>query len=168
MNVLINTDEIQRRVVQIAGEIEADRALDGFLPIAIREGALPFARDLLKALGRPEDLETVTISSYVGERVARQNPVLLDDVPPSVAGRSVLVIEDILDTGRTLTLLREELLRAGAVTITNCVLLDKRRDRISEVDAKYVGFEIEDVFVVGYGLDYESEFRDLPYIAIMD
>ncbi len=168
MNVLINADEIQRRVVQIAGEIEADGALDGFLPIAIREGALPFARDLLKALGRPEDLETVTISSYVGEREARQDPVLLGDVPPSVAGRSVLVIEDILDTGRTLTLLREELLRAGAGTITNCVLLDKRRDRISEVDAKYVGFEIEDVFVVGYGLDYENEFRDLPYIAIMD
>lgn len=167
MNVLISTDKIQRRVLELADEITADRSMNGFLPLAIREGALPFARDLLKAIGRPDDLQTVVISSYVGATEAQQDPMLLSNVP-AVTGRNVLVIEDILDTGRTLALMEQELRRAGAATVTNCVLLDKRRERICAINAKYVGFEIDDVFVVGYGLDHKNEYRDLPYVAVME
>jgi hypoxanthine phosphoribosyltransferase len=111
--------------------------------------------------------EEVAVSSYLGATSAQQDPVVVGNLPESVCGRHVLVVDDILDTGRTLDFLRRALVDNGALDVRFCVLLRKDVPRVCNVEVQYVGFDIRNEFVVGYGLDFQGEYRGLPYVGIL-
>jgi hypoxanthine phosphoribosyltransferase len=109
----------------------------------------------------------IRVSSYGGDRVPRHAPQIIGEWPDGVTGRRVLVLDDILDTGHTLAMVQDALYARGAAQVDICVLLSKRRTRPAGVNARFVGFEIDDVFVVGYGLDFDGRLRDLPFVGIL-
>lgn len=164
---LIAAESIQARVRELAEQLKHEEMTQQPLCLIVLHGGLPFARDLARAMGTEETFETVEISSYLGESSAQQEPQIIGKLPDRIRDRRVLVIDDILDTGRTLDLLHRELLKEGADMVKFCVLLRKNISRVCDVEADYVGFDIENEFVVGYGLDYNNEFRELPYIGVL-
>jgi hypoxanthine phosphoribosyltransferase len=167
--ILLSEAQIQSRITALAAEIEANESTHPDLTLLVLlHGSLLFAADLMRALSLPLYLESFRVASYHGGTTS-SGEVAMD--PRSLAalrGRHVLVVDDILDTGRTLSAvtraLRED---AGAASVTSCVLLDKRIARAVEFEADYVGFPIGDAFVVGYGLDFEGRYRNLPFIATL-
>ena len=114
------------------------------------------------------EMECLNVSSYHGETESSGTVKFLDSTLPNVEGKTVLVIDDILDTGRTLHIVSQKLLSLGAKKLHRCVLLSKNKQRAKEINAEYVGFHIEDEFVVGYGLDYQEKYRNLPYIGVLN
>lgn len=167
-SVLLTEAQIGARVRELAEEIETREPHADMTMLVLLHGSLLFAADLMRALSLPLYLESVRVASYHGG-TSSSGEVSID--PGSLAalrGRHVLVVDDILDTGRTLAavtgLLQGE---AGAASVRSCVLLDKSVHRAVEFEADYVGFRIGDEFVVGYGLDYGGRFRNLPYIATL-
>ena len=123
--------------------------------------------DLCRRLPVPLEIETLGVASYHGGTESSGVVEFLDTKLPEVKGRHILLIDDILDTGRTLKAVKERLLAIGAVTVKTSVLLSKEKERAEEVGADYIGFEIGDEFVVGYGLDYQGRYRNLPYVGVL-
>lgn len=160
----IDAERIQRRIHELAREIEKDFSDKALFLLGVALGGLPFMGDLLKAFRSVYPSAEVRIQSYHDTR-SSQAPVLLDTIPADVRGRDVLIIDDIYDTGATLSALIQSLENAGAASVTVCVLLTKSRTHECPVDIAYSGFEFPDVFAVGYGLDYNGAYRDLPYIG---
>jgi len=165
---LISETLIQNRLDSLAKEVINGIDSDDFVAIILLKGALVFATDLCRKLPVALEMECLKVSSYHGGTESSGNVEFLDPVLPDVAGKTVLVIDDILDTGRTLDAVSEKLRSLGAKKLHRCVLLSKNKTRAQEVEAEYVGFEIEDEFVVGYGLDYQEKYRNLPYIGVLD
>ena len=164
---LISTDAIQTRVYELGRQINADYAGKELVVVVVLKGGLLFAADLLRALRVPLTLEYVRAKSYDGGH--SQGAVELKVLPEqSLAGKHVLFVEDILDTGRTTAAVLDVAREAGAASIGLCVLLDKPSRRTAPVHADYVGFAIGDYFVVGYGLDYNERHRELPAIHAME
>jgi hypoxanthine phosphoribosyltransferase len=166
--VLLSAEAIGVRVAEMAAEIERDYAGKTPIVIALMDGALFFVADLLRHLNLPLRLITLAVSSYHGSvessgEVRLQWPADLD-----LRGQDVILVDDILDTGLTLTTLHRRLLAEEPASLRLAVLLDKRRPRQREVSIDYRGFEIEDAFVVGYGLDYQGRFRNLPCIGVLN
>lgn len=166
--VLLDEPTILARLDVLAREImSAFRGRD-LTVVAILHGGLVFAADLLRRVDLPLKLETISVASYHGGTESSGEVVFNQVRLPDLAGRDVLVVDDILDTGRTLTAIRSRLLdECGARSVRTCVLLSKRRPRAVAVEADYVGFEIDDEFVVGYGLDFRGEYRNLPLVATL-
>jgi hypoxanthine phosphoribosyltransferase len=164
--VLIPQNRLQERVSELGREIsEAYRDQDLAL-VAILKGSFIFAADLLRAMTIPTSIDFMAISSYAGQTgsgVVR----LTKDLDESIAGRHVLLIEDIIDTGLTANYLLQNLKRRNPASLEICTLLDKSARRIIDLHLAYRGFEIPDVFVVGYGMDYQQRYRNLPHIAIL-
>ena len=153
--VLFDEPAIQRRLDDIAGQISKDYR-DRELPvIAVLNGSLMFMSDLLRRIPLPLKLDC--LSEVIFKQVAL----------PDVVGRHILILDDILDSGHTLAAIREKLETAKPRSIRVCVLLSKNKHRARDVDADYVGFEIQDEFVVGYGLDFMERYRNLPYIGVL-
>lgn len=164
-SVLFPADLIRRRVDELARAITADLgACDDLLLLAVADGALVFAADLMRALPLRLRFATVKLSSYGGATASTGEVRLLGELP-AVAGRTVLVVEDILDTGLTLNALHARLLAAGAAAVHTVVLLDKPAGRRQPFVPDYVGFRCPDAFVVGYGLDFDGLYRNLPDIG---
>ena len=166
---LFGEREIAARVEAMAAAIAADFA-DPFLIVVALKGAFVFAADLVRALSRHErhpEIAFLRLSSYADSTRSSGEVRLIGEAPPDLTGQRVLLVDDILDTGRTLQRARTILEEAGAAEVRLCVLLDKPTRREVEVGADYVGFPIEDVFVVGYGLDYGERYRTLPYIGAL-
>lgn len=164
--VLISEGEIHDRLDAMALEI-----LDGFgdqpiTIVAVLKGALVLVADLFRRMPVKLDIEFVTAQSYYGGTESVGEVEVIGGLP-DVDGKAVLLVDDILDTGRTLAELKIQLLEAGAKSVSTCVLLSKQRERTVDVEANYYGFEIGDEFVVGYGLDYAGHYRNLPYIGVM-
>jgi hypoxanthine phosphoribosyltransferase len=161
--VLFSEEEIQSRVRQLADQIAADYAGRQLVLVSILRGSVFFATDLARHIGLPLSMDFLAISSYGegSEGVVR----ITKDLEENIAGKDVLVIEDIIDTGFTLKYLLRTLAGRNPQSLEVCALLDRRARRIIDIDLKYVGFEIPDKFVVGYGLDYRQQYRNLPYIA---
>ena len=136
--------------------------------VVILKGALVFTADLLRQLPVKLEIETLNVASYHGGTESSGKVDFLDRNLPDVKGRRVLLIDDILDTGRTLHAVGERMREQGAVEVKTCVLLSKDRERAEEVEADFVGFVIGDEFVVGYGLDYEGRYRNLPYVGVLN
>lgn len=158
---LYTPDQIQARVEALAGEIRRDYAGRDLVVLAVLKGALFFTADLVRAMAREVEVDCVRARSYAG--TASTGDVrftLLPEIP--IAGRHVLVVEDILDTGRTATALLARLGEERPASITVCTLLDKPTRRVVPIEADYVGFTIPDHFVVGYGLDHDERHRELP------
>ncbi len=165
--VLIDEAVIGRRLDVMAEQILAEFAEREFVVVVILKGALVFMADLLRRMPLPLEIECVNVASYHGGTASSGRVDFLDRKLPDVQGKDVLLVDDILDTGRTLAAVGERLRRQGAAKVKSCVLLSKDRIRAVEVVADYVGFDIGDEFVVGYGLDFQGLYRNLPYIGVL-
>jgi hypoxanthine phosphoribosyltransferase len=165
--VLFDAPAIQKRLNEIAAQITeyySDREL---VVIAILTGTLMFMSDLLRRIPLPLKLHCLSVASYHGKTETSGEVLFKELSIPDVAGQDLLILDDILDTGHTLSAVREKLETAKPRSIRVCVLLSKRKRRARNVDADYIGFEIDDEFVVGYGLDFMERYRNLPYIGVL-
>lgn len=165
--VLLDEDTIRKGIDRVAAEVtRAFRGKD-FTVVAVLKGSCIFAADLIRRIPIPLELAFVSASSY---RDGTESGALsLDFVPAGheIAGRSLLLVDDILDTGKTLYALKQELLARGAAQVQSCVFLDKPARRAVEYQADFRGFEVADLFVVGYGLDYAGRYRNLPFVGAL-
>ena len=164
--VLLTEAQIRDRVGALAAEIQRDFIEDIHL-VAVLKGAFVFLADLVRQLHGDVSLDFMALSSYARGTTSSGEVRLLKDLDVSLAGRHVLIVEDIVDTGLTLTYLQEILRARGPKSLRTACLLSKPSRRQVNVQVDYVGFSIEDRFVVGYGLDYAGHYRQLPYIAVV-
>jgi len=166
--VLIAEEVIERRLDAIARQIHDDFTDgDSLQVVAILKGALVFMADLLRRVPLKLEIECLNVASYHGGTESSGRVDFLDQKLPDVQGRCVLLLDDILDTGRTLAAVSEKLRTMGAKEVKTCVLLTKDKERAVGVEADYSAFEIADEFVVGYGLDYDGKYRNLPYVGVL-
>jgi len=165
--VLFDGPAINKRLNEMAARITADYPERELTVIAILTGSLMFMSDLLRRIPIPLKLDCLSVVSYHGQAQTSGEVMFKQLAVPDVAGRDVLIVDDILDTGHTLAAVRKKLETAKPRSIRVCVLLSKRKQRARDVDADYIGFEIEDEFVVGYGLDFMERYRNLPYIGVL-
>ncbi|HEY2383712.1 MAG TPA: hypoxanthine phosphoribosyltransferase [Terriglobia bacterium] len=163
--ILFTEEQIQARVRALAAEITSDYKDSRLVLVSILRGSVFFATDLARQIGLSLAMDFLSISSYGedSEGVVR----ITKDLEENIAGKDVLLIEDIVDTGFTLKYLLRTLGGRNPKSLEVCALLDRRARRIIEMDLKYIGFEIPDKFVVGYGLDYRQKYRNLPYIGVV-
>ena len=168
VKVLISEEELSRKVDELGARISRDYAGKNILLIGVLKGAAVFMSDLMRRIDVPVEIDFMVVSSYGSGTKSAGNIKILKDADVSVEGRDVLIAEDILDTGITLFNLKELLLKRGAKSLKICTILNKQERRQSPIVADYVGFEIPDEFVVGYGLDYAQKYRNLPYVGILD
>ena len=165
--VLFDGPAIDKRLEEMAAQITADYADRQLTVIAILTGSLMFMSDLLRRVPLPLKLDCLSVASYHGQRQTSGEVVFKQLFVPDAAKRDVLILDDILDTGHTLAAVRKQLETAKPRSIRICVLLSKAKQRARDIDADYVGFEIDDEFVVGYGLDFMGHYRNLPYIGVL-
>jgi hypoxanthine phosphoribosyltransferase len=164
--VLIPEVCLQRRIGELSREITADFAGRDCVVVALLNGTILFIADLIRQLSFPLRLDFMGVSSY-GSGTTSRELIFTKDLRLDVRGRHVLLVDDILDTGKTLTSVLERLHKLRPKAIKTCVLLDKAARRIEPIEADYVGFKIEDLFVVGYGLDFAERYRNLPFVAVL-
>jgi len=165
--VLVSESAIRRRVGSLGEELNRYYKGKDLTVIAIVNGALIFTADLLRRLRSPLRLDCVRASSYHEGTKSLGLPEVIDNMKLDIDGHHVLLVDDILDTGRTLAAVRQLLLSKGALSVRTCVLLDKKARRVVPFEAEYVGFEIPNEFVVGYGLDFAERYRNLPCIGVL-
>ncbi len=165
--VLIAEAVIEKRLDAMALEIRHDFPGEVLVVIVLLKGALVFAADLLRRVPRMLEIECLNVASYHGGTESSGHVNFLDRKMPDLKGRKVLVLDDILDTGRTLRAVVDRLLKEGAAEVKTGVLLAKDKARAADVEADYVGFQIGDQFVIGYGLDYKGRYRNLPYVGTL-
>jgi hypoxanthine phosphoribosyltransferase len=165
--VLVDEQVIHKRLDVMAKEVRKDFPGEVLVVIVLLKGALVFAADLLRRVPRMLEIECLKVASYHGGTESSGKVDFLDHKLPDVKGRKVLLLDDILDTGRTLRAVVDRLLEEGATEVKTGVLLAKDKPRAANVEADYVGFLIADEFVVGYGLDYQGRYRNLPYVGVL-
>lgn len=168
VSVLISEKKLRAKVKELGAAITRDYAGKKLLLLGVLKGAAVFMADLMRCIDVPVEIDFMAVSSYGSGTMSSGNIKILKDTDVSVEGRDVLIAEDILDTGITLYNLRELLRQRGAKSIKICAILNKQERRKSDISADYVGFDIPDEFVVGYGLDYNQMYRNLPYVGILD
>lgn len=165
--VLFDEATILRRLDKIAAQISADYRERELTVIAVLNGSLIFMADLLRRIPLPLKLDCLSVASYRGGTQTTGEVVFKQIALPDVAGRHILILDDILDSGITLAAIGEKLRSAQPLSVKICVLLRKKKIRRRQVEADYVGFDIEDEFVVGYGLDYLERYRNLPCVGVL-
>ncbi len=166
LKVLIEADRIQAKVRDLGARVASDYEGRPLTVLGILKGSVFFLVDLLKSVPIPLKLEFLRASSY-GDGTSSSGTVTLGPIHSSLEGRDVLVVDDILDSGRTLAAIVAAVRATGAASVKTCVLVDKKKPRAVEHEADYSAFEIPNVFIVGYGLDYAELYRNLPHIAIV-
>lgn len=165
--VLFDGPAIHKRLDEMAAQITADYSDRKLTVIAILTGTLMFVSDLLRRIPLPLKLNCLSVASYHGKTQTSGEVFFKEVSVPDIAGEDVLILDDILDTGHTLEAVCKKLETSRPRSIRACVLLSKRKQRARNVDVDYIGFEIDDEFVVGYGLDYMERYRNLPYIGVL-
>jgi hypoxanthine phosphoribosyltransferase len=166
--ILLSSEEIQLRVESLAQEIEADYPPGEIVHlVCVLKGGFMFLADLLRAMRTGVTIDFMAVSSYAKATKSSGEVRLLKDLDFSPANRNVIIVEDIVDTGLTLTYLQDILRARGPRSLRTACLLSKPSRRQVDVVVDYIGFTIEDRFVVGYGLDFDEQFRNLPYIAVL-
>lgn len=165
-SILITEQMLARRIRQLGREIERDFAGRDLVVVSLLNGTVMFIGDLIRQLSHPLRLDFMGVSSY-GKGTESGDLVFTKELRLDVQGRDVLLVDDILDTGRTLRRVLEKLCLLGPKRIRTCVLLDKPARRVERVKADYVGFTIPDQFVVGYGLDFAEKYRNLPFVGVL-
>ena len=165
--VLFDQPAIHKRLDEMAAQITAEYCERELTVIALLAGSLMFVSDLLRRIPLPLNLDCLSVVSYHGKAQTSGEVIFKQATLPDVADRDVLIIDDILDTGHTLSAVREKLEQAKPRSMRVAVLLSKKKQRAREIDVDYVAFEIEDEFVVGYGLDFMERYRNLPYIGVL-
>jgi hypoxanthine phosphoribosyltransferase len=162
---LLSVEQIQMKVRELAGRISDDYEGKNLLAVGILKGAFIFFSDVVRMIRTPLMIDFLIASSYLKDDTSGEVK-LHYDIREDVTDKDVLLIEDIVDTGVTLNYIRERILMAGPRSLRICTFLDKKGRRQVDVPLDYVGFEIPDDFVVGYGLDYDNKYRNLPYISV--
>ena len=167
LRVLIDADAIHRRVRGMADQIRRDHP-DGVHFVAVLKGAFVFLSDLARSIDGRCSLDFIAVSSYGSSTKSSGQVQLLKDLESGLEGRDVVIVEDIVDTGLTLSYLQQILLARSPRHLRTACLLSKPSRRQVDVPVDYIGFEIDDEFVVGYGLDFAEQYRNLPYIAVLN
>jgi hypoxanthine phosphoribosyltransferase len=165
--ILFHETTILSRLDQMAAQISSDYKERELTVIAVLNGSLMFMADLLRRIPLPLKLDCLSVASYHGRTETSGEVIFKQIALPDVTDRHILILDDILDSGHTLAAIRDKLETAKPRSIRVCVLLSKKKIRARAVDADYIGFEIEDEFVVGYGLDFMEKYRNLPYIGVL-
>jgi hypoxanthine phosphoribosyltransferase len=165
--VLLTEDQIRAKVAELAAVLSREYQGRRLVLVGVLNGAAVFVADLLRRLAVPAELDFVAVSSYGRSTVSCGEVQLTKDIGCNLQGKDVVVVEDIVDTGRTLSFLVECLRAKGPTSVRVCALLDKPSRREVDFQPDFVGFEIPDRFVVGYGLDFALEYRGLPYVAVL-
>ena len=165
--ILVSEESLQRRIAELGRELTADYRDRPPLLVGVLKGAAIFLVDLARAIDLPVTIDFMAVSSYGASTQSSGVVRILKDLDQGIEGRDVLLIEDIVDTGLTLRYVVENLRDRGPASVRVCALLRKLRPRETPITLDYVGFEIPDEFVVGYGLDYAEIYRNLPYIGVL-
>ena len=165
--ILIGEQELQARIAELGVEISKDYAGRDLLLIGVLKGAVFFLADLMRELTVPCEIDFMAISSYGAGTDSSGVVRILKDLDINISGRDVLVVEDIIDSGLTLSYLMRSLRARKPSTVEICALLTKPERREVEVPVRYTGFEIPNKFVIGYGLDFDERYRNLPYVAVL-
>ena len=169
IKVLIEKENLEKRIDELALEIQNDYLNKDILVICILKGSLFFTVDLTKRINNHKlEIDFMRISSYGDEWISSGNINIIKDLESDINGRNVLIVEDIIDSGNTLYYLKDILEKRNPKSLKICTLLDKKSRRVKNIVPDYIGFEIENKFVVGYGLDYKDCFRNLPFIGYVD
>ena len=167
IEVVYTAEDIQRRISVLARDVAA-RCGEELIVVAILKGSFVFAADLIRAMhasGLSPDVDFLTLSSDGKDKTSKGSVTIVRDVDVNVAGRNILIVDDILESGRTLAFARDLLVERGAKSALTCVLLDKPNKRVLPFMADFRGFECPDLFVVGYGMDLAYRYRELPFVG---
>ena len=165
--ILLDADAIRARVAELGAQLSADYAGRDPVLVSVLKGSLVFLADLMREMDLPASIDLMEVSSYGRHRDRRDQVRILKDLSKPIEGRDVIVVEDIIDTGLTLNYLLRYLAERKPASIKICCLLDKPARRLAEINIDYRGFTIPDRFVIGYGLDYDERYRNLPYIGVL-
>ena len=168
IKVLLSEEEVDARIQQVAAKISKDYAGKEVHLICVLKGGVFFTCELAKRITVPVTLDFMSVSSYVDDTKSSGVVKIVKDLDESLKDKEVIVVEDIVDSGRTLSYLLEMLKDRGPASLRLCTLLDKPERRVIDVHVDYTGFNIPDEFVVGYGLDYDQRYRNLPYIGVVE
>lgn len=165
--VLIDERTLQAKIAELAKQISHDYAGKELMLVGVLKGAIMFMVDLARAINLPLTLDFMAISSYGASTESSGVVRIIKDLDSSIEGKNILIVEDIVDSGLTLSYLADYLRARNPASLKICVLLNKPERRTSDVAVDYLGFDIPDKFVVGYGLDYAEVYRNLPYIGVL-
>jgi hypoxanthine phosphoribosyltransferase len=166
--ILLTEEQISTRVAELGSRISADYQGRTLTLVSVLKGSLPFMADLMRAIDLPLRIDLMEVSSYGGATTESSGLVrILKDLSASIAGEDVLIVEDIIDTGLTLNYLIRYLRGKNPATLRICTLLDKPARRLVEIPVDYIGFQIPDQFVIGYGLDFGEVYRNLRYVGVL-
>lgn len=165
---LLSEEEVDDRIRELGGQITKDYEGEEVFLVCTLKGASFFACELAKRIRLPLTLDFIAVASYGDGTQSSGEVRMIKDLDESIEGKNVIVVEDIVDTGRTLSYLMDILKKRNPKTLKLCSLLDKPERRVVDIKADYTGFEVPDLFVVGYGLDYAQKYRNLPYIGVVE
>ncbi|MDB8851200.1 hypoxanthine phosphoribosyltransferase [Peptostreptococcus anaerobius] len=165
---MLSQEEIEKKVIELAGKIQKDYEGQDILLVGILKGASVFVADLMRKIDLNVNIDFMSVSSYGSGTESSGTVKILKDLDVDIEGKNVLIVEDIIDSGATLRNLYDTLMTRNPKSLKLCTLLDKPERRKVHIDVDYVGFTIEDKFIVGYGIDYDEKYRNLPYIAMVE
>ena len=165
--ILLSHQQIADRVAELGAQLATDYAGRDPVLVSVLKGSIIFLADLIRSMEMPVSLDLMEVSSYGASTATSGQVRILKDLSKPIEGRDVIVVEDIIDTGLTLNYLLKYLHDRNPASIRICCLLDKPARRLAEIDIDYIGFTIPDRFVIGYGLDYDERYRNLPYIGVL-
>ena len=164
--IIINESQIKNKVEELAQRLTLDYKNKNLTIISILNGSLIFLSDLIRSISQPVKIDTIKINTYIGNSTSPKNEAeIIYNVSEDIKNEHVLIVDDILDTGRTLSKVIQMIKKHSPLSIKICVLLNKTARREIEIVPDYYGFKIDDKFVVGYGLDYDNKYRNLPFLA---
>ena len=165
---LISEKDVAAKIAEMGAQISKDYEGESVYLLCILKGGVFFTTELAKHITVPVNIDFMSVSSYGGETTSSGIVRIVKDLDTPIEGKNVLIAKDIIDTGRTLAYLMEHLKQRKPKSLKLCTLLDKPDRRVSDVKVDYTGFEIPDEFVVGYGLDYDQRYRNLPYVGVIE
>ncbi|MGX7126469.1 hypoxanthine phosphoribosyltransferase [Enterococcus viikkiensis] len=165
--ILITREDIQKRCVELGAQLTEDYATKNPLVVGILKGAVPFMADIVREIDAHLELDFMDVSSYGNQTVSSGEVKIIKDLDTNVEGRDLLIVEDIIDSGQTLGYLVDLFKYRKAKSVKIVTLLDKPEGRVVDIHADYIGFDVPNEFVVGYGLDYAEDYRNLPYVGVL-
>ncbi len=167
METLVSEEQLRARVRELGQQISRDYCGQEVVLVSVLKGSVVFMADLMREIDLHTEIDFMVVSSYGSGTVSTGAVKMLKDIYVNIEGKNVIIVEDILDTGKTLHYIRNLLLARRPSSIRICTLLDKPERRAADIDADYSGFVVPDEFVVGYGLDYDERYRNLPFIGVL-
>ena len=163
--ILISEEQLQAKVKELGAQITKDYAGEEIMLVGILKGSVPFMADLMRVIDLPLTIDFMQVSSYGGETKSSGVVKILKDLDADITGKNILIVEDIIDSGFTLSYLKQYLSNRGCKSMKICTILDKPSRRQVDLTPDYCGFKVDDLFIVGYGLDLDQKYRNLPYIS---